>query len=306
MTKEKWQGHIAVLSTNVIFGLNTPISKSILMEWISPFALTLLRMVIASIVFWIIGLFFEKEKVRKQDMFILFLGALFGLAGSQISFATGLQNTSPVSLSLITSMTPVVVMLLAALWLKEPITGKKTLGVLLGIAGAIMIISGSYNMRVGMENRTLGNLMGIVNIVSYGIYLVIIRPVSQRYSPLTLMKWMFLFSVPLSFPFGINDLFTARVFTPEAGWDVWARLAFVVVIATVVAYFFVPIGLKRIRPTTVSMYSNIQPIVASTVAIVVGQDIFSWDKLLAAVLVLCGVYLVTQSKSKVDIVKKNR
>lgn len=305
MTKEKWQGHIAILMTNVIFGLNTPIAKTLVPEWIHPFALTLVRMSCATVVFWSISLFLPREKVRGKDLAILFFAALFGLIGAQLSFAVALQYTSPVNISLIAAMTPVIVMLMAALFLKEPITGKKAGGVFIGACGALLLILQSSPTGSG-SNNTLGTLLCIVNIVTYATYLIITRTISQRYSPVTLMKWMFLFAAMIAIPLGFNKLGESKIFTtPILDTSALLRLGYIVVMATGVAYLLVPIALKRIRPTTVSMYNNAQPIIASIVAILIGQDIFTWDKPVAAALVFFGVYLVTQSKARADIEKQS-
>lgn len=301
MTKEKWQGHIAILVCNLIFGLNTPTAKTLVPLWISPTALTLLRMSFAAILFWLIASFFKKEKVKSKDLFTIFFGALFGLVGAQLSFAQALLYTSPVNISLIAAMTPVVVMLMAALWLKEPITLKKAAGVITGAAGALLIIFHSSPIQQGSDNM-LGNLYSVINIITYGIYLIITRKVSSKYSAITLMKWMFLFSALISLPLGWHNLVIAKVFSANTPIDVCWRLAYIVVLATGVAYFLVPMALKRIRPTTVSMYNNIQPILASSIAILIGQDFFSWDKPMAALLVFTGVYLVTQSKSREETI----
>ena len=140
MTKEKWGGHLAILTTNLIFGFNTPIAKTIVPEWISPYGLTSIRMVFAALVFWGINLFTVQERVTKKDLFILFWGGVFGLIGAQLSFANALRFTSPVNISIIAAMTPIAVMLLAALVLKEPISWKKAIGVTLGASGALLII----------------------------------------------------------------------------------------------------------------------------------------------------------------------
>lgn len=304
MTKDKWHGHLAILATNLIFGLNAPVAKSVVPEWISPYALTLLRMAFAAAVFWGIGLFTKKERIRGRDLFIIFFGALFGLVGAQLSFAGALQYTSPVNISIIASMTPIVVLILAAMVLKEPITVKKAAGVLIGACGALLIILQSNAASADRAGSLIGNLLCIVNIVTYATYLVITRPVSQRYSPVTLMKWMFLFSALVSVPFGCRELAAAPAFAAHASASVLLRLAYITVFATGIAYLLVPMALKRIRPTTASMYNNLQPIVASAIAIIVGQDTFTWDKPAAACLVFAGVYLVTQSKSRADMEQK--
>ena len=146
MTKDKWLGHGAILATNLIFGLNTPIAKTIVPEWISPYALTFVRMVFATLVFWGIGLLAPKEEVGKRDLWTIFGGALFGLVGAQVSFANALLYTSPVNITIIAAMTPLAVMLIAALILKEPVTFKKAAGVLIGASGALLIISSCINV----------------------------------------------------------------------------------------------------------------------------------------------------------------
>lgn len=298
MTKDKWYGHLAILSTNLIFGLNTPIAKTIVPEWISPYTLTLVRMAFATLIFWSVSCFTPKEQVARRDLITIFFGALFGLVGAQLSFANALLYTSPVNISVIAAMTPIAVMLLAALVLKEPITFKKAAGVLIGASGALLIILQSTTVSNSKTGSLIGNLLCVVNVITYAIYLVITRPVSQRYTPVTLMKWMFLFSALISLPLGIGDFPEAKIFSHAANISILSRLLYVVVMATGVAYFLVPMALKRIRPTTVSMYNNIQPIVASIIAIIIGQDSFSWDKPIAACFVFTGVYLVTQSKAK--------
>lgn len=298
MTKEKWKGHLAIFATNLIFGLNTPIAKTLVPEWISPYALTLVRMSFATLIFWVVGLFAAREPVKARDLIVIFFGALFGLVGAQLSFANALLYTSPVNISIIAAMTPVAVMLLAALVLKEPISLKKAAGVAIGASGALLIILHSSSSTGNKAGNLTGNLLCIVNVVTYAIYLVITRPVSQRYSPVTLMKWMFLFSALISLPLGIGDLSEAKVFSEATGLNILLRLAYIVIMATGIAYFLVPMALKRIRPTTVSMYNNLQPIVASIIAILIGQDVMSWDKPVAACLVFTGVYLVTQSKAR--------
>jgi drug/metabolite transporter (DMT)-like permease len=258
-------------------------------------------MVFATLVFWGIGLLAPKEEVGKRDLWTIFWGALFGLVGAQVSFANALLYTSPVNITIIAAMTPLAVMLIAALILKEPVTFKKAAGVLIGASGALLIIFQSSAINTDSSGNWIGNLLCIVNVITYAIYLVITRPISQRYSAITLMKWMFLFSALISFPPGISDLPEAKVFGTESNPFVILKLSYIVIMATGIAYFLVPMALKRIRPTTASMYNNLQPIIASIIAILIGQDVFSWDKPIAALLVFTGVYLVTQSKAKEEV-----
>ena len=303
MTKDKWHGHIAIFSANILFGLNIPIAKTLMPEWIDPVGLTFLRMSFGALAFWATSLFVLNEKVSKKDLLILFFCAILGTTINQLTFIQGLGMTSPIDAGLIVTMNPMMVMLISALILKEPITSKKAGGVLIGACGAILIIWHSYAAGTsgGSGSSMTGNLLCFISVICYATYLVISKPIAQRYSPVTLMKWMFLFSTILMAPFSIQDVVKAKLFSADTTFTALSSLFYVVFAATFLAYFLIPIALKRIRPTTISMYNYAQPLVASTLAIIIGQDHLTWDKPVAAVLVFTGVYLVTQSKSRADM-----
>lgn len=199
MNREKIKGHAAMLVASVIFGLNIPVSKSIMINgWMSSTGLTYLRMFVATIAFWLISLFFPREPVTRRDMFILFFGGILGILLNQGSFIIGLGYTSPIDAGLIVTVSPVLVMLLSAMVLKEPVTLKKTGGVFLGGAGAIIIIlSGASGVHSAGSNPLLGNLLCLSGALFYSVYLIITKPIMQRYTPITLMKWMFLYSALL-------------------------------------------------------------------------------------------------------------
>lgn len=294
---EKWKGHVAVLCANLIFGLNIPISKALLSQWMTPFGYMASRTLVATIIFWIIQSFLPKEKVSPKDLAIIAMGGIMGFVVSQSLTAVSLQYTSPVYFSLIVALSPLVVMLLAAVFLKEPITGKKMAGVVLGIAGALLMIAQIDNSVSG-KNNLWGIFLAVISVTAFSVYLIIIRSVAQKYTTVTQMKWMFLFAAIILVPLGCTEYSEQALFSASWGWTgVW-ELAFVAILATSVAYFLTPFGMKYLRATTVSVYMNLQPIVSSVAAICVGQDNFSWDKPLAAVLVIAGAYVVSTSRAK--------
>lgn len=294
---EKWKGHVAVLCANLIFGLNIPISKALLSQWMTPFGYMASRTLAATIIFWVIQSFLPKEKVSPKDLAIIAMGGIMGFVVSQSLTAISLQYTSPVYFSLIVALSPLVVMLLAAVFLKEPITGKKIAGVVLGIAGALLMISQIDNSASG-KNNLWGIFLAIISVTAFSVYLIIIRSVAQKYTTVTQMKWMFLFAAIILVPLGCTEYSEQTLFSASCSWSgVW-ELAFVAILATSVAYFLTPFGMKYLRATTVSVYMNLQPIVSSVAAICVGQDSFSWDKPLAAVLVIAGAYVVSTSRAK--------
>ncbi len=288
-----------MLTASVIFALNVPITKSLIPVWVAPPGMTTLRILFAAAMFWLVSLFQKKEKVARKDFPVIFFGSFFGMAFNQMMFIIGLSKTSPIDSSIISTLSPVMVMLISAAVLREPITAKKALGVIIGALGAILIII-TQTHSGAKSSSWLGNLFCVISSASYAVYLVMTKPVTLRYTPVTLLKWMFLFSALMIIPFTYRDVIDAKVFTIfDASASV--RVFYVLFFATFISYFLIPVALKRIRPTTVGSYNYIQPLVASFAAIAVGLDYLTWEKPTAAVLIFSGVYLVTMSKSRADV-----
>lgn len=294
---DKWKGHTAILCANMIFGLNIPISKILLTHWMTPLGFMASRTLVASIVFWGIQVFLPKEKVTTKDLVIIAVGGIMGFVISQSLTAVSLQYTTPVYFSLTVALSPLFVMFLAALFLKEPITRRKIAGVLSGIAGAILLISQIPDSSTG-KNNLFGIVLALISVMSFSGYLIVIRRISQKYSTVTQMKWMFLFAATILIPLCFAECPHQRLFSSEWTLSGICEWLFVTVLATSVAYFLTPYGMRYLRATTVSVYMNLQPIVASLAAICIGQDVFSWDKPVAALFVIAGAYIVSTSPSK--------
>ena len=295
---KKWIGHLAVLTVYIIFGINPNCSKAVVPEYITPEAYTALRLVVGAAGFWIISMFTPLEKVAKRDIWMIVFGAV-SLYGTLWAFAEAMRYISPTYVSLISAMSPLVVMLMAALFLKEPITTRKAMGVFFGIAGALMMIL--FSLHGDTHYSNIGALLCFVNILFYATYLLITRAISPKYSPVTMMKWMFLFSAVLSLPLAIPTVKDSPILMGTAPAMAYVNMGIVALFATVLAYYLLPVALRHIRPTTVSMYSNLQPIVTAALAIAIGQDVFTWNKPIALLLVIFGVFLVTTSRSKDSI-----
>lgn len=294
MTGEEIKGHIAAIGTNVIFGLNIPVTKSLLSGWMSPMGYTLTRMLFGVTVFWVIGFFQKREKVPYRDLMMIFLCGLLGLVATQVTFAIGLRYTTPVTYSLILALSPIIVLALSAVFLKESATREKIVGVIMGITGAAIIILQSANGSPG-SNTIFGIIIAIVSVICYAGYIILTRKIAAKYSPVTMMKWMFLLSVLILLPFGFSELPEQRVYSSETSLTAISELIFALLFSSILAFFLMPVALKRIKATTASIYINLQPLVASSVAIAIGQDIFGWDKVLALILVMSGVHFVNQS-----------
>ncbi|GHU72306.1 membrane protein [Bacteroidia bacterium] len=304
MNDKNLKGHISLFIAYIIFGLNTPIAKEVLMhEEISALALTFYRFAGAAILFWIASLFTKKEKVSLRDLGLLFLASMFGILINQMSFIVGLSHTSPIDASVITTIVPILTMLLAAFFLKEPVTWKKAIGVFIGASGALLLIFNSNTAERGGAS-VAGNLLCLLSGLSFALYLTAFKKLILKFSPVTLMKWMFLFSTLCCFPLCWKDV--SQVNYAELPADLYLQIIFVVVLATFVSYLLIPVGQKFLRPTIVSMYNYLQPVVSSLLAVMLGMDVFGWVKACAALLVFLGVYIVTKSKSYAQVQAEKR
>lgn len=301
MERNKLKAHIIIFAANILFGLNIGISRALMPDVIDPIALTYLRIAGAGLLFWIFGIFIKHEKVDKKDLLPLFFAGTFALTTNQLPFFIGLSHTSPIDASLVITLLPIASMLLAALIQKEPITLKKSIGVGIGASGALLLVlsQGSISLSGG---NAFGNVIILMAVVSFALYLTLFKRLIAKYSVFTLMKWMFLFAAIQCLPFCFDAVKNTDFNTINAAN--YMRIFYVVVVATFITYSMLPIGQKVLRPTTLSMYNYTQPIVAAIAAVIMGLSDFGVEKIASGILVFVGVYLVTRSKSREDIEKE--
>lgn len=291
------KGHIAIFATNTIFGINIFIAKDVLSNGtIDALTLTYFRFLGATAAFWLISLFITREKLTLKDLVILFFAAVFGIVINQTSFIVGLKSTSPIDASLIVTLTPILTMLISATYLKEPITTKKILGVMVGCSGALILILSSQYLSVSGTRSWMGNLFCFLSSLGYACYLVFFRDFIKTKHPVTIMKWMFLFSAIILMPIGIPKI--SAVDFNSISNIIGVEILYVIIMATFLTYLLIPVGQKNLRPTTLTMYNYLQPIIAAVLAIFLVHEKFGWEKVLAAILVFLGVYIVTQSKTR--------
>lgn len=285
-----------MIGANMMWGLMAPTVKIVMAGGlVSSLLLTNFRMFGAALLFWITSLFTPSEKVGAADLLRLAGAAVLGILCNQGCYVFGVGLTSPGEASIITTTMPLWVMLLAALILNEPITLKKIGGIVAGAAGALILVFANSGIERQGDNHALGDLLVLCAQLSYALYLTFYRNFIRKYSVVTLMKWMFLFAAILSAPVSVNGWIHTewKSFSPTEWWGI----AFIVAGATYLAYIFVMIGQKNLRPTLVGMYNYVQPIVASAVGIWLGLDHFTPIKILAIILIFSGVWLVTKSKA---------
>lgn len=291
------KGHLACFTAYVIFGLNIIVTKDIMAPAIiSPLALFSLRSMGAGALFWLVSLMQPREKVAPADYLRIFAASLLGFFLTQITFLMGISSITPMDCSIMTALSPIYTMFVAAIAIKEPITLKKAGGVLLSFAGVVFLIANSVSSGGGAaETKPIGVFLMFLNGFCFSVYLGVFKPLIMRYSAVTFMKWIFLFSSLMSLPFSGGELIALDCTSLPPRFI--AEVAFAVVFSTFVTYFLIPIGQKLLRPTLVSMYSYMQPIVATTISICIGMDTLGPQKVIAAITVFAGVILVNYSRA---------
>ena len=292
-------GHMAALSAYLIFGFNIVMTKGLTNAHIfTPLSLFTLRAVGAGTLFWLLSLFTKSESVAKRDYALIFLASMLGFFGTQITFLVGIDQATPLDCAIISTFQPVITMLVAAVVLKEPITLLKGGGVAVSLVGILtLIMCSTQHADDGTRATTpFGIVMLLLNCLCFACYLGIFRPLIQRYSVVTFMKWIFFFAFITSAPFTVGDIMRVNYAAVPA--KCYAELAFLVFFATFVAYFLIPVGQKALRPTLVGLYSYVQPIIASALGIYLGMDTLSAGKLMAVAAVVAGVVMVNKSRGK--------
>ncbi|MCB9203654.1 MAG: DMT family transporter [Flavobacteriales bacterium] len=287
--------HLALIGAQLLYGANYTIAKEVMPEFIKPMGFVLVRCLGAVSLFWITGLF-VKEKIDPKDLPKLALCALFGIAINQLFFFKGLSLTHPINAAVLMISTPILVLIMAAFIIKEKITSTKALGIAVGMLGTFLILTMGKKLSFSSDTF-LGDILVFVNASSYGVYLVLISPIMRKYNPVTVIKWVFLFGLFMVLPFGYSE-FTEIEWTSFPPHVVWATV-FVVIGLSYFAYLFNITALKYVSPSVVSTYIYLQPIIASAFAISLGKDHLDWIKVVSAVLICTGVYLVSK-KPKVQ------
>lgn len=291
--------HVSMFLACVFWGLMAPVGKDAMGHGISGVSLVTLRVAGAAALFWVASLFARRERVPGRDLVRLFFAGLLGLVFNQCCYIIGLSMTSPINASIVTTSAPIFAMVLSALILKEPVTGKKALGVLMGFSGALILILTSASAASSKVGDIRGDLLCLFAQFSFALYLALFRPLVQRYSVFTVNKWMFTFATAVVLPFTLPDMASADWSATPA--SAWGEAAYVVVVGTFLCYILMMMGQRTLRPTVVSIYNYLQPVVSVVVSVAAGLGVFRAAHAAAVVLVFGGVWLVTKSKSRADM-----
>ena len=296
MTNQRIFALLAATTASTIYGINHTIGKGLMPDVIQPFGFILLRVSGAALVFWGISLFFPSEKIERRDWFRFVICAFFGMVLNMLAFFKGLSLSTPINSSVIITLSPVLLLVLSAFILRERITWIKSLGIFLGLGGALVLILFGIKEQPNAPNIPLGNLLFIVNATSYSVYLILVKPLVPKYSSITLMKFLFLFAFLINLPIGISEF-------SEVNWTnlpfeaIW-KLAFVVICTTVMTYLLNIYALKQLSPSTIGAFIYLQPVIAVLFAVLVGADSLTALRIGAAALIFLGVYLSTIKRAR--------
>lgn len=283
---------IAAFVVQLMYGLNYTFAKDVMAGgFVKPFAFIVLRVGGATLLFWLFSFMGPKEKIDKKDYIHFFIAALFGIAINMLMFFKGLEHTTPIHASVISTISPILVLIMSAIFLNEKLTSMKILGVFIGFAGAIILTLYGKSLR-SEDNVLLGNTLIFINATSFAIYLILVKKLTAKYHPLTFLKWLFLFSFFMVVPFGYSELM--EIDLPSFSPYVFFAVAFVIIGATYIANLLNPLALVHLRASTVSIFIYIQPVIAGIFAIMMGSDNLTMVKVIASALIFLGIYLVTK------------
>ena len=289
---------MAATAAGVIYGINHTIAKGLMPQVIEPYGFILLRVIGACTAFWVLSLLGPKERVRRKDWGRLLLCAFFGMALNMTAFFKGLSLSTPINSSVVITLVPVILLVLGRVFLKEVIALRKTLGIFIGLSGAIGLILLDVPKQLNAPNIPLGNFFFVLNALSYSIYLIIVKPLTAKYHVLTLMRYFFTIAVVINLPLGYREFI--QVSWLSLSPLIIAQLVFVVLGTTVLTYLFNIYALKHLSPSTIGAFIYLQPVVATVVALWVGADQLTPLRCVTALMIFTGVYLSSQ-KRKVPI-----
>lgn len=285
------KAHLALLTVNIIYALSYGFSKDVLSTHIPPFAFILIRVLGASLLFWLLTSFYPSKKIAKKDYLLLAICGFFGVAANQLLFFEGLNNTSSIHSSVIMVGTPILVLLFSRLFLKEPLNRLKIMGVTIGLLGAILLIISNGEDASG--SSTYGNMLILLNACSYGVYLVIVKPLMSVYSPLQVIKWVFTFGLVMVIPFGWSQF---DAINWEFSTTIFLKILFIIFYMTFLTYLLTIYGLGKVSPVVVSAYIYIQPILATLIAIMSNKEELSPITIVYGLFIMLGVFLVSVTK----------
>jgi drug/metabolite transporter (DMT)-like permease len=302
MDKRLLLAHIAMFMVALFYASNFTIAKPVMSTengaaYVTPFGFIMLRVIAATVLFWIAQLFVQKEKIDRTDWWRIFLCAACGIAGNQLAFFYGLQMTTPINGALIMLTTPIIVLIVSSFVFKEKLTALKLGGISLGLIGAIVLIYSNKGVIPDASNPTLGNIFIGINAVFYACYLILVKPLMTKYSPITVLKWIFLIGIFYVIPFGASDALAIE--WGDMPTEIILAIGYVLFFVTFMTYILNGSALKVVKPSVNSAYIYLQPLLATIIAVGAGKDSLNGLMIVAGVLIFVGVFMVSKKTKAV-------
>ena len=287
---------LAAAGATTIYGLNHTVAKVVMPDYVGGFGFIFIRTAGAALLFWLLSLFLPKEKIDRGDYLRLFLACLMGMCINMLSFFKGLELSTPVNSGIFATTNPIIILLLSYLFLGEKIGIRKFLGITLGFTGALILVLYGTQNTGNAPNVLMGNILFMINSVFFSGFIIVVKPLSEKYNTVTIMKWLFLIGFILTFPVTVSEY--TEVDWPNMPLDVLLRVAFVVFGTTFSTYLLNLYALRNLQASTVGAFAYAQPIIAISYAIYTGNDILDGVKAIACLVIMLGVYLVSKKPSK--------
>jgi len=284
---------LAAFGATTIYGLNHTIAKEVMPTYIQGFGFIQVRLLGAAVLFWLVSFFVRPQRIDRSDWKRMLLCALLGMGVNMLAFFKGLELSTPINSSVLITITPILVFVFSAILINEKLLLPRIIGVILGLVGALVLILFGNELRADAPNIPLGNLLFLVNAAAFGLYLILVKPLSVKYTSVHLLKWLFLFGFIMSLPITYKE-FNAVAWNALPFDAIW-RFCFVIVGTSFLTYLLNIYALKQLKASTIGVFTYLQPLVGIGYAIAVGADVFTLAKTLAAIVVLSGVYLVTKN-----------
>ena len=287
---------MAAAGATIIYGLNHTVAKVVMPDYVGAFGFIFIRTAGAALLFWLLSLFLPKEKIERRDYFRLFLACLMGMCINMLSFFKGLELSTPVNSGIFATTNPIIILLLSYLFLGEKIGIRKFLGITMGFAGALMLVLYGTQNNSDAPDVLTGNILFMINSIFFSGFIIVVKPLSEKYNTVTIMKWLFLIGFVLTFPVTVREY--SEVDWPNMPLDVVWRVAFVVLGTTFSTYLLNLYALRNLQASTVGAFAYAQPVIAISYAVYTGNDTLDGIKAVACLVIMLGVYLVSKKPIK--------
>jgi drug/metabolite transporter (DMT)-like permease len=286
-------GLLAAFGATLIYGFNHTIAKNVMPIYIEPFGFVLLRVMGAAILFWFLSIFFKNQKIDKKDWLRILLCSFLGMVINMLAFIKGLQLSTPINSSVLITIVPILVFSFSAIILKEKVSLMKIFGISAGFIGALILILYSPLSGFNAPNIPMGNLLFVLNSATYGLYLIFVKPLVEKYNIITLFRWLFLFGFLMNFPITINEFIDVK-WSSLPIYDAILPMIYVVVGTTFSTYLLNAYALTKLKASTVSSFIYMQPIVGIVYALTTKNDSLTLTNVVGMLLIFLGIYLVTK------------